>query len=175
MIPAVGSSSLTLGNRGAESEGTIAELNSQVQRLRQKLSQSGQTETPPGSGAQTVTLSREIVGIQAQIERAVLEAQLTKLNTSPAPAPAPAQAAAPAATDQTSSSGTGSRSAPGQPAAAKRGADTGVTGADANQRATTGGQAHAPASTYPASPKSAAAAAYYKGAGPQAKRLDLQA
>ncbi len=111
MTPAVGSSTSTFGKRTVDSDTTLAELNRQVQSLRQKLAQVGKDAPPPPppSDSQSVTLSREMVSVQAQIERVILEAQLTKLGAisstankvqgEPSPAATPASDGARASSD----------------------------------------------------------------------------
>jgi hypothetical protein len=90
---------MAIGTRPADSVTTLAELSKEVQTLRQKLAKASKADARPPASEQSVTLSSAIVSVQAQIERVILEEQLTKLDagSTSGNAAKDGQAAAPAA------------------------------------------------------------------------------
>ena len=111
MIPAVVSSMSAAAGRGADGDPTLAELSRQMQSLQQKLSVAQKDTTPP-RGAQAASITGEIVNVQAQMERMILEAQLAKLRAS-----INAAAGADAAGSAAGSGGDAGGSSPGTPGA----------------------------------------------------------
>ncbi|MDQ2778268.1 MAG: hypothetical protein M3Y32_01785 [Pseudomonadota bacterium] len=81
MISAFNSSLSTVRSKGGNSETALAELSKQFRTLQQQLvhSQDAGSVSPASTGV--AALSREIVTVQAQIERVILAAQLSKLQS----------------------------------------------------------------------------------------------
>lgn len=57
----------------------IAALNSQANALRQQLLRSKTLGTPEAEAAKSEDITREIVNVQSEIEKLILEAQLSRL------------------------------------------------------------------------------------------------
>ena len=119
MTAAVSFSSLSIGIRPVAATGQLAELSKREQALNQKLAEASKATPPPPSSVSADSIAREISGVQAQIEQVILEAQLSKLNTS--------------ANTNTSGNADGSSSTAdtsgGSPAGASASASPGSTGA----------------------------------------------
>ena len=79
MTPAVSFSSSSLATRPSASMGQLAELSKRQQALSQKLAEASKVTPPPPSSTAADSITREISGVQAQIEQILLEAQLSKL------------------------------------------------------------------------------------------------
>ncbi|MDE2367678.1 MAG: hypothetical protein KGN16_01810 [Burkholderiales bacterium] len=96
MITAVSSSPSTTGTLQSGSDATIAGLNKQIRSLQRQLAQAqksqgganaaaaqaGGTPSTLVSSSQTASITSEIVSVEAQIQRLVLESQLEKIQAS---------------------------------------------------------------------------------------------
>ena len=80
MNSSVSSISSTTAVDAKSSIARIAALNSQANTLRQQLLRSQKSGTPEAEAAKSEDITREIVNVQSEIEKLILEAQLSRLS-----------------------------------------------------------------------------------------------
>jgi hypothetical protein len=173
MTPAVSFSSSSSGSKVGASQGRLAELAKHEQMLSRKLAEASRASPPPPPpNDRAESISREIIGVQAQIEQIILEAQLSRLSasaSSPSPAPTPNPSPGPAAPSPAPAADPAEVSAAGPARDRREGASAGTTSPAPPPHlrgAPTGGSA--PAAGKPA----ALAAAHYEASPPLASYVN---
>jgi hypothetical protein len=175
MTPAVSFSSSSSGSKVGASQGRLAELAKHEQMLSRKLAEASRASPPPPPpNDRAESISREIIGVQAQIEQIILEAQLSRLSASasspsPTPSPGPGAAPGPAAPSPAPAAVQAEVSAAGPARDHREGASGGTTSPAPPphlRSAPTGGPA--PAAGKPA----ALAAAHYEASPPLASYVN---
>jgi hypothetical protein len=85
MISSVSSTLSGAGNSASSRIAKIDALSKQANTLRQQLAQEQQPGTQASDGSKTNSISQELVTIQSQIERLVLDGQLSRLTSAEEP------------------------------------------------------------------------------------------